>query len=277
MNKQATLSLRAKRGNIILIFLLILPITVYAEENCKWKEVRGEALADTVTVEEAGRLALRRARLSATEHVAGVHVYGSDIVKNSALVGDFVMTLTEGYIVKEEILRWEAEFQQISNDKPPIPLYKVYARCCILISKEKRDPFFTVSSETNKPVFISGEEAMLKIRASRGAYISIFHLSSDEKLQMLLPNEFQRKQYIEEGKDLLFPPEGIGLEVKTAAGKKSELEYFIVVATKEWFDFEGQLKKDKDISLSLFYKALLLIPANMRAVVIGGYEVVSKE
>lgn len=259
----------------ICILQFAICTSVYAE-NCQWKDVVGEAIAETITVEDAGKLALKRARVTAIEEISGTTVYGSALVKNSDLVEDFVMTLTEGYILKEEILRWEAEFKNFSNDKPPVPLYRVYARCCISKDKAERDPFFTLSLETNKPVFVSGDEATLKIRSSRGTYITIFHLSADEKLRILLPNQFQRKHYIEEGKEFTFPPPGLGLKVKTSSNRKKEVEYFIVVATKEWFDFEGQLKSNKDIPLSTFYSNLLSIPANKRAVAIGGYEVVEK-
>lgn len=259
----------------VIILFLLLPFVAYAEENCQWKDVVGEAMAETITVEDAGKLALRRARISATEQVAGVGVYGGSLVKNSALVEDFVMTLTEGYILREEIQKWDAEFQQPSKDKPPVPLYRVYARCCVSLEKGEKDPFFTVSLETNKPVYISDEEATVRIRPGRGAYLAVFHLSHDEKLRILLPNQFQKRQYVEEGKELVFPSQGLGLKVKTSHGNKREVEYFVAVATKEWFDFEGQFKKDRDISLSSFYSALLSIPANMRTVAIGGYEVVA--
>lgn len=262
---------------IIILLQIAIRIPVYAQEDCEWRTVSGEALAEGMSVEDAQKLAVRRASVTAVEEIAGVRIYGGTTVKNSALVEDIIMSMSEGHILKKEIVNWETELQKISSETPPLPLYKVHAKLCIAKNKEQTDPFFTVSLETDKPVYISGDEARLKIRTGRGAYISIFHLSEDEKFSMLLPNKFQKKHYVEEGKETLFPSQGLGLCVKTCGKKKKDIEYFIVIATKEWFDFEGQLKKDKDISIASFYNALLSIPADKRAMAIGGYEVVEKE
>lgn len=261
---------------VIIIILLIFPASVYGQGNCEWTEVTGEATGDTLTVEELGRLALNRARLSATEQVAGVYVYGSDLVEKSELVVSFITTMTEGYIIKENILRWESKFHTSSNDKPPIPFYKVYAKYCVSKESGKRDPFFTVSLEMNRGQFIQGEEISLKINAGKGAYITIFHLSQREGLSISLPNQFQERQYIEEGGEFIFPREGFKLKARISPGSKKDLEYFMVVATREQFDFKGQLGKTTDISLPSFYKTLLSIPANQRAIAMVGYEVTEK-
>jgi len=272
----------------LLVFLTALPFTGDAGENCKWKEVKGVALAYNITVEEAEKRALDMARLSAIEEVTGLHIdsirillernSSSDQKKESALV-DFIMTLSEGLIVQEEIIKWEAEFQPLDKDKPPIPRYRVYARCCVSERdpNSQRDPYFTVSVETNKPVFFSGDLAKLTITTTgRDAYITVFHLSSEDKVKVLLPNEYQKKTCIREGEKFIFPSHnGIydGIKVQAAPHHKSDVDYFIIVATKEWFDFKGQLKKDKDIPITSFNKVLVSIPAKERAMAITGYEI----
>ena len=265
-----------------LILLFVLPYLLHAQENCEWKEVMGEALADNITIEEAGRLALRKARLSAAEEAAGIHIYGGNLIYNSSLeknktLVNFIMTLSDGYIIKEEIIRWEAEFLPSSKDIPPIPLYKVYARCCVSKSEGEKDPFFTVSLKTNKPVFLSGDLAELTIQASRDSYITIFHLSSDDTLRILLPDQFQKKPFLKKDQELIFPSQGLGLKVQTSPSNQCEVEYFIVVATKDWFDFKTQFKKDRDIPITSFYMVLTTLPEKARAIAIGGYEVLEKD
>jgi hypothetical protein len=259
---------------VCLLLFLFSPLVIYAQENCQWRDVTGEAAEGGMTVEELGKLAMRRAQLSAIEDVAGVVIYGGSTVMNSKLVGDLVMALSKGYITKKEKPRWEADFQPSYDDKPPIPHYKVHLRCCVSIDRQESDSFFKVFIETNKPVYISEEMVRLKINSSRRAFVTIFHQSDEGIISIPFP-DFQNRQCLEEGNDFIFPPEGSGLTAIVNPEKRKS-NFFIVVATKEPFNFASQLRGTRDIPLESFYRVLLTIPARERAVGVVGYEVVGK-
>jgi len=85
-------------------------------------EAKGEAALEHVTAAEARQLALRGARARAVEQVAGIELQSLVIIRDAVLAGQFLRSLAHGYVLKEEILRWEQETFQEAPHKPPLTL-----------------------------------------------------------------------------------------------------------------------------------------------------------
>src|SRR6476660_9740023 len=144
--------------------------------DCRWAEGTGSVAADVLTGGEAKQLALRQARALAIAHATGIEVRSQTIVKDFMVAGDFIKTLSQGYVRAEQILRWEQEKYQPATIDTPIPIFKVYLRACVLPRASLRDPEFMVQAELNKPVYMPGEKAKLTVTSSRHAQVAIFNL-----------------------------------------------------------------------------------------------------
>ena len=171
-------------------------------------------------------------------------------MRDLTLAGEFIRTLTQGYIVDETGLRWEQDLLQEAPEKPPLTVYRVHLKCCVASQGEQRDPYFTLSVRLNKNIFAAGEEAELKIKSSRKCYVSVLNLSADEHFKVLLPNAHQPVLCLSRGAEFVFPPEGLALVMEPLPGHRRDTEAFLVVATKRPFDFRTVTGKSRDITIS---------------------------
>ncbi len=289
----------------ITFFLCILCVlcgeTAFASD-CDWVESAGEAVVENITPDEARQTAINRARISAIESKTGVRVHGSTMVKDYQLLADMVQTLSQGYIIDEKVIKWEQGIYQESQDKAPLTTYKVYLSACVAGAGEK-DPYFKVDAKLNKPVFIEGDEAVISVKASRDAYLNIFNLTADDRVRLIAPSPTLPIIPVKANKEFHFPPEGFGLLMSVIKDKKRSSECFIIVATKEPYDFigltnspfnspltkgvrglltpsplvgEGWGEGGKSMTVPEFYKNIIKIPSNAKAEEMLIYEVVAK-
>ena len=260
--------------------------------ECNWVESTGEAVVENITPDEARQTAINRARISAIESKTGVRVHGSTIVKDYQLLADMVQTLSQGYITDEKIIKWEQGLFQESQDKAPLTTYKVQLSACVAGVGEK-DPYFKVDAKLNKPVFIEGDEAVITVKTSRDAYLHIFNLTADDRISPIAPSATLPIIPIKANKEFKFPPEGFGLLMSVIKDKKRSSECFIIVATKEPYDFMGLANspltkgtpsplagegrvRGKSMTVPEFYKNIIKIPSNAKAEEMLVYEVVAK-
>ena len=243
--------------------------------DCNWVEATGEAAVENITPDEARQTAINRARISAIESKTGVRVHGSTMVKDYQLLADMVQTLSQGYIIDEKIIKWEQELFQESQDKAPLTTYKVKLSACVAGVGEK-DPYFKIDAKLNKPVFIEGDEAEITIKANRNSYINIFNLTADDRVSLIAPSVTLPIIPVKANKEFKFPPEGFGLLMSVIKDKKRSSECFIIVATKEPYDFIGMNKKTESMTVPEFYKNIIKIPSNAKAEEMLVYEVVAK-
>ena len=254
--------------------------------ECNWVEATGEAVVENITPDEARQTAINRARISAIESKTGVRVHGSTIVKDYQLLADMVQTLSQGYITDEKIIKWEQGLFQESQDKAPLTTYKVQLSACVAGVGEK-DPYFKVDAKLNKPVFIEGDEAVITVKTSRDAYLHIFNLTADDRISPIAPSTTLPIIPVKANKEFKFPPEGFGLLMSVIKDKKRSSECFIIVATKEPYDFissplagedrvRGEDVRGKSMTVPEFYKNIIKIPSNPKAEEMLVYEVVAK-
>src|SRR3990167_6361497 len=256
--------------------------------DCNWVEAAGEAVVENITPDEARHLAINRARISAIESKTGVRVHGSTIVKDYQLLADMVQTLSQGYIIDEKIIKWEqGSVPLIPLNKGgegvvrgegvvlPLTTYKVFISACVAGVRDK-DPYFKIDAKLNKPVFIEGDEAIITVKTSRDAYLHIFNLTADDRISPIAPSTTLPIIPIKANKEFKFPPEGFGLLMSVIKDKKRSSECFIIVATKEPYDFIGMNKKTEGLTVPEFYRNIIKIPSNAKAEEMLVYEVVAK-
>ncbi|MBI3583987.1 MAG: DUF4384 domain-containing protein [Nitrospinae bacterium] len=255
--------------------------------ECNWVEATGEAVVENITPDEARQLAINRARISAIESKTGVRVHGGTLVKDYQLLADMVQTLSQGYIIEEKVIKWEQGVEGLSI---PLTTYKVQLSACVAGVGEK-DPYFKVDAKLNKPVFIEGEEATITVKTSRDAYLHIFNLTADDRISPIAPSVTLPIIPIKANKEFKFPPEGFGLLMSVIKDKKRSSECFIIVATKEPYDFIGFAKtsssppleggdkgvvRAESMTVPEFYRNIIKIPSNAKAEEMLVYEVVAK-
>ncbi len=247
--------------------------------DCNWVESIGEAVVENITPDEARQLAINRARISAIESKTGVRVHGGTLVKDYQLLADMVQTLSQGYIIDEKIIKWEQGEVPLNKGGEgvvlPLTTYKVQLSACVAGVGEK-DPYFKLDAKLNKPVFIEGEEAEITIKANRNSYINIFNLTADDRISPIAPSATLPIIPIKANKEFKFPPEGFGLLMSVIKDKKRSSECFIIVVTKEPYDFIGINKKTESMTVPEFYRNIIKIPSNAKAEEMLVYEVVAK-
>ena len=283
--------------SVSLCVLCVLCGKLVFASDCNWVESTGEAVVENITPDEARQLAINRARISAIESKTGVRVHGSTMVKNYQLLADMVHTLSQGYIIEEKLIKWEqGSVPLIPLNKGgegvvlPLTTYKVFISACVAGVGEK-DPYFKIDAKLNKPIFIEGDEAIITVKTSRDAYLHIFNLTADDRISPIAPSTTLPIIPIKANKEFKFPPEGFGLLMSVIKDKKRSSECFIIVATKEPFDFIGFAKtsssppleggdkgvvRAESMTVPEFYKTIIKIPSNAKAEEMLVYEVVAK-
>lgn len=257
-----------------LAFLtLLLSPSVRGEEHCQWVETKGEAALENVTAEEGRQIAIRSARARAVEQVAGVEVQSQTLVRDQLLAAEFLRALARGYVLREQVLRWEQEAFQAAPEKPPVTLYRVFLKTCVAPEGDPRDPYFTVSAELNKGTFVTGEQATIRIRCTQPCYLSILNLSGTDQFSLLLPNSYQRTLLLRSGEEFMFPPPGIALTMSPLPGHRRDAEAFLVLATKGPLNLPAILRMQAGIPFEEVSRVLLSLPASERAETLLVYEV----
>lgn len=260
-------------GLCALLMMGLFNATAQAED-CTWKAASGEAIAEGISPEETMGLARNRARLKVAEEVAGVTVSGSSMVKDSMMVSDLVSTLSRGRVTSCRNEKWHDDLIPAATGQGRLPHYQLEMECCVAVDKGETDPFFSLSVKSNKPVYIDGEEIELEIRAGKDAHLTLFHLGSDNKATLLLPNVYQKAVPLTKGQCFTFPCNGLAMKARNNPGKKKDVEHFVAIATKEWLDIEGLVKTGKgETDPASLFNAIARIPASHRAVSITSYEV----
>jgi hypothetical protein len=240
--------------------------TGFAAE-CRWAEGTGSVAADVLTASEAKQLALRQARAMAIANATGIEVRSQTIVKDFMVAGDFIKTLSQGYVRAEHIIRWEQEKYQPATVDTPIPIFKVHLKACVLPRASLRDPEFIVNAELNKPVYVPGERAKLTVTSSRRAQVAIFNLTADDRVGVYMGQPgIGPPLLLEPNQPETFPPQGVSLVMELPTGQQRTSEAFLVVATKAEQEAALPLRlgsRGSTISLTEFYAGLSAVEADV--------------
>jgi len=206
-------------------------VTVVAEgmapflKDMSLDEVRGRARDD--------------ARRNAIEQAVGVFVRSASVLHNSQITDELISSVSRGVIEQEQ---WaDEQIEQVKDVKRPGPALAVYrtrVKAQVRPVRVERRAGFEVRGGLNKTVFQDNEEALIKIRASRPAYLHVFSVTQDGSVTLLLPNKFVERNQISPDQEVVFPSEtlramGVRLRVSLPEGKKLAREYIKVIATRK--------------------------------------------
>jgi len=238
--------------------------------------VCGEAVhGSSMTDRQAKQAALDDARALAVEQAAGVEVRSAGQYQSSLERVHFLLTLSKGYIVREEILERTVEPYQRRVQDAPVLKHRACIRAEVAVLPQASDPGFGVEATLNRTAFEEGDEAVLEISARRPSWVYVFNLRADDKASLLFPNRWQMENRVEAGKKLLFPAKdcGVRLEMRPLPGDPESAEAFLVVAFPEKKSIAERIVPEKQYALSEFYNHLTAFPLGTAAVKMVPYTV----
>jgi len=210
----------------------------------KWVEAVGEAYLQTKTGEEAQQIALMNAYKNAVKQAVGevVDVTETRIVaeSNEAFQKAFTEVSridTRGIVVRAERPTWEA--LSVPNPPgPPILGYRVTVRCLVQPDTRPEDPAFRLNVALNRVSFQVGEECILRATATRSSFVTLFNITSEGRVRLLIPSKELAEVRLPAGVETEIPPlsvrqQGVRLRVRLPEGRSSATESFLLVATKD--------------------------------------------
>jgi len=284
MKKHLTLKV-----SFIFFLLFTLSERVSALDGKVVKSTGVAAIAN-LTPEEAQSLALKRARQNAIEEVCGVSVQAETLIRNNMLAADFIHSVSYGRIIDEEILSWDVDVTRESKRRPPLVAYRVTIKARVKPEKGKPDPYYQVSVGLNKKVYHSGDEMIIRVKATKPSYISILNFAADGSVILLYPNRLRKNNYVKALKQYQIPSEAdrndvLKLQVSTLSGHRNDSEFIKVIATRQPIHLldglltQGQYGVMDTVNLAAVEIARLVsaIPLKERAEQTVFYEIVSSE
>lgn len=219
--------------SLIALFALLSGPIAAAGETLHGVIGKGEAAVVGMTAEQGQVIALQRARASAVEQAAGVHVLGSTLVRDGTLVADFLKCFTRGFITKENVNWLPLASLQGENGGPPIPLYVVVIEATVVVPERRIDPAFRLEASLNRDFFHEGDKAVITATVSRKARMAVFNFTADDRVVMLYPRSpGDEKVFTDTGNPFRFPGPGSGLLLGMAPlpGHSRDSEAFMIVA-----------------------------------------------
>ena len=223
--------------------LVLLPATILWAKQApelriveKFVEV---SMKDDESKTDLRARAINAARSAAIEEANGVSLTSETIVENSQLISDFVRAMSDGLIVRSEIL--EEEWVTAGDDIRR----RVHLRGWVAPPRiVRQDPSFNVRVSLNRTVFTPGDALRLTIRTTQDAYIHVFEQSAEGTITVLLPNSEHPDKFLRANTDLLFPSaaeeaRNFRLTAGLSKNRLESSEQIIVIATKEGVDLVG--------------------------------------
>lgn len=276
---------------IFIIFTLLFTFSQgVPASNEKVIKSTGVAASANLTPEEAQNLALKRARQNAIEEVCGVSVQAETLIRNNMLAADFIHSVSYGRIIEEEILGWDVDVSRESKRRPPSVAFRVTIKARVKPEKGKPDPYYQVSVGLNKKVYHSGDEMIIRVKATKPSYISVLNFAADGSVILLYPNRLRKNNYVKALKQYQIPSEAdrndvLKLQVSTLSGHRKDTEFIKVIATRQPIHLldglltQGQYGVMDTVNLAAVEIARLVsaIPLKERAEQTVFYEIVSSE
>jgi hypothetical protein len=250
----------------------------------------GVAAIANLTPGEAQNLALKRARQNAIEEVCGVSVQAETFIHNNMLAADFIHSVSYGRIIYEEILSWDVDVTRKSKRRPPSVAYRVTIKARVKPEKGKPDPYYQVSVRLNKKVYHSGDEMIIRVKATKPSYISVLNFAADGSVILLYPNRLRKNNYVKALEQYQIPSEAdrndvLKLQVSTLPGHRKDTEFIKVIATQQPIHLldglltQGQYGVIQTVNIAAVEIARLVsaIPLKDRAEHTVFYEIVSSD
>jgi len=218
-------------------FLTTFPNPAFAAET-QWVTVEGLASIENITKQEARRRAIEDAMRAAIERVAGVNILAESLLINYRLTGDIVKAIPHGKVLEKEMIEEDVDKVFHEGVTAPSLMYKVRMRIKVAKDSGNRDPYFNLEASCNRAAFKEGDEMQIKAKATKECYLYLFNILEDDKVIRLLPNSYQRNNFVKANELLIFPNledknKGITLIAHLPKGKEATTETIYLLALKK--------------------------------------------
>ncbi|MDP3541307.1 MAG: hypothetical protein Q8T11_02425 [Elusimicrobiota bacterium] len=183
-------------------------------DGCTWLEGSASvAVGPQDTRHQTRAAAMEQARAAAVQDFLGVEVKSKfmdfqqeGLRKETRLTEGILQTTRSGRILKEQVI------DEGYRDAPECPgcLYRMRLKACAVPREAAGDKDFFVELEVSKQRFLHGEEATLKVTATRDAWIylyNIYDLGSKDQTALVVPNENVKEKRLKAGESWEYPDE----------------------------------------------------------------------
>jgi hypothetical protein len=96
------------------------------------------------------------------------------------------------------------------------------------------DPGFELKAALDKPAYFAGDDVNVRVRLTKGAYVSVISCDEDGNASLIFPNKYARDGYLEAGKELNIPHDlPFYLKAFLPKGREQSGELLHIIAIKE--------------------------------------------
>lgn len=210
--------------------------------GCEWLETDGKVgVGNEETRAQARAAAQSEARKRAMEAFLGVDVeqgtldFNHESLRNQEqLIESIIKTTRNGRVLDEKVV------SEGYRDGPGCPgcQYQMRLRSCLVPLPSSSDKEFQVTVGMPATNLREGEEAQIKVTATRDCYVYLYDVDMDGATSLIAPNEYVNEIHLKPGDTFLYPdPElrkgrGIKLVAQLPEGKDVSAETIRLVATK---------------------------------------------
>ena len=224
------------------------PNTLDSKRKCglDFIEATGEAeLGQGVTKELADLLAYDDALRSAIRKTCPMGVSSPMALLNNSLIVDLIQYAKRGIPVDTEILAREtlADSVMRNGEKLTVDRRRVRIRTRFVALQGDDDPGFQVTISGLESSYIEGQEARVRITATRDCYVYLFTVAADQSVTVFFPNKYRQDNRLKAGQTIEFPNasdgrKGIQFTMELPQGQRSDTkEWITAIAVKRPMDF----------------------------------------
>jgi hypothetical protein len=220
-------------------FLCALTQPVDAQERITVKDVPGEwVVSNDITLPEAREKAIASAKAEAMRQ-AGVPeavtessvLYRADAgTQRAELFQSITGVDVFGEIAEFNVVREEKKFNEVGN-----LIYYVWLDAKVVLHKDAKDAGFTFAMKGLHDKYVSPDKLTFEIKPAKDGYLTLFILSENEGA-VLYPNRIEKNEILRAGHAIHFPSSS-ALEYEVSTEKESEVNYLIVLFTKQDIPF----------------------------------------
>jgi hypothetical protein len=212
-----------------------------AVNNCTWLETEGLVrVGDQDSRSQARAAAMAEARKRAMESFLGVDLKqrGLDFQQEGLrdedqLVESILQTTRRGRVIDEKVLK------EGYMDVPGCPAcrFRMTLRSCLVPLPTDSDHDFQVELSLSRTRFVDGDEARIKVTATRECYVYLYDVGVDGETSLVVPNEIVPEVRLKAGETFEYPDadarkRGVKLVAQLPEGKSVSAETIRLIATK---------------------------------------------
>ncbi len=201
-----------------------------SQQEPVWVETVGTAHGNhTDPPCEVMEQARRDAEKKAIEQAVGTFVKADTLVINSMLDHKAVISKVKGRLEKVELL------EQVRDRDDP-DMFRVRLRALVRPVPLTEEEGIQIRLALNSSAFNNGDTLRINYQTNAAAYVYIYSVAADNSVTMLFPNSRYPDNFIDAGKEQVFPPLGSSVPCRVYAlpdqGEKVSNEKILVVATR---------------------------------------------